>query len=128
MKFADCSQVSMQALVNNQVRFAVAVQSFSPQLFGLDPSCISGIIVDGKIGVSMNYGTGILTLNFTNLYQDPVMQTLNTKIQLTVYLKKAGWNNVPIFVDSIKTYNLLGVQTPPPNSLVCPDPTMVILS
>jgi hypothetical protein len=128
MQFADCTKVSMEGLVNNQVRFAVAVQSFSPQLFGLDPSCISGIIVDGKIGVSMDYTTGILTLNFTNLYQDPVLQTLNTKIQLTVYLKKAGWNNTPIYMNSVRTYNWLGVQTPQPNSLVCPDPTMVILS
>lgn len=127
MQFSDCSLVGMQALTNNQVKFAVAVQSFSPQLFGIDPSCIDGVIVDGKIGVSMNYLTGILTLNFTNLYQDPVMQTLNTKIQLTVYLKKAGWNNPPIYMDSIRTYNWLGVQTPQNNNIMCPDPTMIIL-
>src|ERR1700722_3957236 len=128
MQFADCTPVSLQGLINNQVRFAVAVQSFSPQLFGLDPSCITGIIVDGKIGVSMNYTTGMLTLNFTNLYQDPVMQTLNTKIQLTVYLKKAGWNNTPIFMDSTKTYNLLGVNAPIPNFVSCPSPTIVMLN
>jgi hypothetical protein len=88
-------------------------------LFGIDPSCISGVIVDGKIGVFMDYSTGILTLNFTNLYQDPVMQTLNTKIQITVYLKKAGWNNKPIFVDSSRTYNLLGVSTNPNSGIIC---------
>jgi hypothetical protein len=119
MRFADCSTVDYNALLNNQLRFSVAVQSFSPQINGLDPSCISGIIVDGKIGVSMNYQTGLLTLNFTNLYQDPVKQTLNTKVEITVYLKKAGWNNTPIYVNSVKAQNILGVPNPPPSSIIC---------
>src|ERR1700733_2347591 len=128
MKFADCSNVGLLALSLNQVRFGVAVQSFSPQLNGIDPECLTGIIVDGKIGVSVNYATGLLTLNFTNLYQDPVKQTINTKVEVTVYLKKAGWNNMPIFVNSIKTQNILGVPNPTPTNTVCPDPTIVIIS
>lgn len=128
MKFADCTNVGLDALNLNQVRFGAAVQSFSPQLNGIDPNCITGIIVDGKIGVNINYSTGLLTLNFTNLYQDPVKQTLNTKIEITVYLKKAGWNNNPIFVNSIKTQNILGVPNLPPTSVVCPDPSIVIIS
>lgn len=128
MKFADCSNVSLNALNLNQIRFGAAVQSFSPQLNGIDPECLTGIIVDGKIGVSMNYSSGLLTLNFTNLYQDPVKQTINTKVEITVYLKKAGWNNTPIFVNSIKTQNILGVPNPPPTNTVCPDPTIVIIS
>lgn len=117
MKFADCSFVSMEAILNNQVRFGTAVQSFSPQIEGLDPSCLNGVIVDGRIGVSMDYSTGLLTLNFTNLYTDPVKQTLNTKIQITVQLKKAGWNNTPIFVNSTKAQNILGLVAviPPVN-------------
>lgn len=114
MRFADCSFVGVDALIKNQVRFSVAVQSFSPLINGLDPSCLSGLIVDGRIGVSIDYSSGILTLNFTNLYQDPIKQTLNTKIQITVFLKKAGWNNKPIFVDKIKAQNLLGITTPSP--------------
>jgi hypothetical protein len=128
MKFADCTPVGLNALNLNQIRFGASVQSFSPMLDGIDPQCISGIIVDGKIGVSINYSTGLLTLNFTNLYQDPVKQTLNTKVEITVYLKKAGWNNNPIYVNFIQAQNILGVPNPPPTNTVCPDPSIVIIS
>jgi len=128
MRFADCSTVGLNALINNQVRFEVSVQSFSPQLNGVDPNCLEGVIVDGKIGVSIDYTSGLLTLNFTNLYQDPVKQTLNTKIQIVAYLKKAGWNNTPIFVNSVKTQNILGLITLPPSNTVCPDPPVIIIA
>jgi hypothetical protein len=128
MRFADCSTVGLDALSKNQVRFSVAAQSFSPQLYGLDPACLSGIIVDGKIGVSINYTTGILTLNFANLYQDLVRQTLNTKVEVTVYIKKAGWNNTPIFVDSTKAANILGILPQIPPSTICPEPVTIIMS
>lgn len=128
MKFADCTFVDINALNLNQVRFGVAVQSFSPQLNGIDGYCIEGIIVDGKIGVSVNYGTGLLTLNFSNLYQDPVLSTLNTKVEITVYLKKAGWNNTPIFVDSTKAQNVFNVPTPVTPPIICPDPPIIIVS
>jgi hypothetical protein len=48
-------------------------------------------------------------LKFSNLYQDALEQTQNTKVQITVYLKKAGWNNTPIVIDDNKTTNLLGL-------------------
>jgi hypothetical protein len=59
------------------------------------------------MGVSMDYQTGLLTINFTNLYQDPVLQTLSTKVQVNVFLKKGGFNNAPLFVDSTKVQNIL---------------------
>lgn len=114
MLFADCTRVSMAALMLNQVKFGVSIQSFSPQLDGVDPTCLDGIIVDGTMGVYVDYSTGLLTLNFGNLYQDIVDPTLNTKVEITVYLKKAGWNNVPIFVDSTKAQNVLNIPNPPP--------------
>jgi hypothetical protein len=110
MRFADCTTVSSQALVNNQVSFAVAVQSFSPNTNGIDIDGYTGPIVDGKMGVAMDYATGQLTLNFTNLYQDSVMRTLNTKVQVTVFLKKGGFNNLPIFINSTKVANLLNLN------------------
>lgn len=127
MRFADNSFVALNALALNQIRFNVAVQSFSPQLNGTDPACINGIIVDGKIGVSIDYGTGILTLNFNNLYQDPVKPTLNTKIQVSIYLKKAGWNNTPLFVSSSKLQNILGVTPVIGTPINCPDPTIIFV-
>jgi hypothetical protein len=107
MRFADCSFVTTNALVNNQVTFSIAVQSFSPNTNGLDPDGYYGAIVDGKMGISMDYQTGLLTINFTNLYQDPVLQTLSTKVQVNVFLKKGGFNNAPLFVDSTKVQNML---------------------
>lgn len=107
MKFADCSLVTSDALSKDQLRFSVSVQSFSPNTSGLSVDGYSGPIVDGKIGVSIDYSTGLLTLNFTNLYQDAVLNTLSTKIQINVFLKKGGFNNQPVFIDSTKVQNML---------------------
>ena len=109
MRFADCSFVTPNALENNQIMFSVAVQSFSPNTNGLSDDGYYGAIVDGKMGVSMDYATGLLTLNFTNLYQDPVLQTLSTKVNVSVFLKKGAFNNSPVFVDSTKVQNMLSL-------------------
>ena len=109
MRFADCSFVGSNALADDQIRFSVAVQSFSPNVDGYSSDGYYGAIVDGKMGVSIDYTTGLLTLNFSNLYQDPVLQTLSTKIQINVFLKKGGFNNQPLFVDSTQVQNMLGM-------------------
>lgn len=109
MKFADCSLVTSDALANDQLRFSVSVQSFSPNTNGLSSDGYYGAIVDGKMGVSVDYTTGLLTLNFTNLYQDTIMTTLSTKLQINVFLKKGGFNNTPLFVDSTKVQNMLSL-------------------
>lgn len=109
MRFADCSFVTSTALANDQIRFSVAVQSFSPNVDGYSSDGYYGAIVDGKMGVSVDYATGLLTLNFSNLYQDQILQTLSTKIQVNVFLKKGGFNNQPLFVDSTKVQNMLGM-------------------
>lgn len=108
LRFADCSTVQSTAIANNQIRFAVAPQSLSPALNGQDvDDGYTGIIVDGKIGIYIDHATGLLRLNFGNLYQDPVLLTLNTKVQVNVYLKKSGFNNRPLFVNSTQMANLL---------------------
>jgi hypothetical protein len=109
MRFADCSMVTLDALDDEQVRFSVSVRSFSPGIDGIDLDGYEGVIVDGKIGVSIDSATGILTLNFANLYEDPILQTLKTRVQITVYLKRAGFNNAPLIVSSTKIQNLLGL-------------------
>lgn len=107
MKFADCSLVQASAITNDQIRFSVSVQSFSPNTNGLSDDGYGGVIVDGKMGVSMDQATGLLTINFTNLFQDEIMPTLSTKIQIQVFLKKGGFNNQPLFVDATKVQNML---------------------
>jgi hypothetical protein len=109
MKFADCTYVSSDALSKDQLRFSVSVQSFSPNTSGLSTDGYAGAIVDGKIGVSIDYATGLLTLNFTNLFQDVHLKTLSTKIQINVFLKKGGFNNQPVFIDSNKVQNMLNL-------------------
>jgi len=109
MRFADCSFVDLQALTRDQIRFSVAVQSFSPNVNGTDVDGYTGAIVDGKIGVSVDYENGLLTLNFTNLHEDAVFLTLRTKIQISVYIKKSGFNNLPLYVDSAKVKNILSL-------------------
>lgn len=106
MRFSDCSVVSSNAIANNQVRFSVSVQSFSPNTFGASPGGL-GDIVDGKMGVSIDNTTGLLTLNFTNLYQDIVLRTLNTKVQINAFLKRGGFNNRPLFVSSDQVQSML---------------------
>lgn len=109
MRFADCSFVQRDALEHDQIRFSVAVQSFSPNTNGLSTDGYTGVIVDGKMGVSIDHATGLLTLNFTNLFQDAVLDTLNTKVQVHVFLKRGGFNNRAIFIDSVKVQNMLNL-------------------
>lgn len=110
MRFADNSFVGMDGLTKNQVRFSVSIVSFSPLLDGVDPDEIEGIVVDGRIGINMDYDTGLLSLNFSNLFQDAVLMTRTTKVQITVSMKKAGWvNKGSIFINSAKMTNLLGL-------------------
>lgn len=109
MRFADCSYVQQNALNNDQIRFAVAVQSYSPVVDGLSTDGYEGAIVDGKMGVYVDHDNGLLTVNFSHLYEDETLPTLSTKIQVTVFIKKAGFNNKPKFIDSQKTTNLLSL-------------------
>lgn len=107
MKYADCTYVGANDLENDKIRLSASVQSFSPNTNGLSTDGYGGVVVDGKIGVALDYKTGLLTLNFTNLFQDEVLATLSTKIQVHVYLKKGGFNNKPLFVDASKIQNML---------------------
>lgn len=106
LRFSDGTFVKTDALSLNQVRFSVSVQSFSPNF---TPPSVWDPTMDGKIGVFMNYQTGDITLDFTNLLIDPGNKTLDTKIQVAIYLKKAGFNNRELFVRSEEMTNLLGL-------------------
>ena len=106
MRFSDCTTVPLTALVNNQVRFGVSVQAFVPNLDGYGDDGY-GVIVDPIIGTYLDHTTGILTLSMKDLSVSPVYMTLVTKIQVTVYLKQAGWNNDVLIVSSSQVQGLL---------------------
>ena len=96
-KFADCSTVQSDALLMNQIRFGVAIQSIYPSLDGYDIDGY-GIIIDNTIGVNIDQSTGILTLNVKDISCNSLIPELRTKIIITLYLKKAGWNNEPLTI------------------------------
>lgn len=100
MRYADCSTVQPEDLSLGKVKFSVAVQAFYPQLDGYDAS-LDGyvVILDDIIGVYMDQTTGILQMTLKDLAEDEIYQTLVTKLIITVYLKKAGWNNTHLVVE-----------------------------
>lgn len=98
MRYADCTTVQSTDLALGKVRFGVSLQSFAPNLDGYTNEDGYGVIVDDIIGIHLDTGTGILSLTIKDLSVDPVFMTLVSKIQLLVYLKKAGWNNIPLVV------------------------------
>jgi hypothetical protein len=109
MRFADGTFVTNDAIGNNQIQFAVSMQSYYPNLDAVSAGGNTGIVIDETTGVTMDYTTGILSLNFTRVANDPILSTLRTKIQIVAYLKKAGFNNKSVVVNSVQLSNLLGL-------------------
>ena len=107
MKYSDCTTVQDADLALNRVRFSVSVQAFVPNIDGYSFVDGYGVIVDDIIGVHMDQSNGILKLTIKDLFVDSVFLTLVTKIQILVYLKKAGWNNNVITVEPSEFVGLL---------------------
>jgi hypothetical protein len=92
MKYADCSTVQPEDFLLNRVKITASLTAIVPNLDGY--SVIDGylVIVDDVIGVYLDPQTSVLTVSFSDLYVDNVYVSLVSKILLTFYLKKAGWN------------------------------------
>jgi hypothetical protein len=109
MRFADSTTVPITALLDNQVRFGVSIQAFCPNIDGYTSVDGYGVIVDDIIGIYMDQNTGLLTLTIKDLSVDPFYVSLVTKIQVTVYLKKAGFVNTTLVVTPDVIPGLLSV-------------------
>lgn len=107
MRYSDCTTVQPEDLALGKVRFNVSIQSFAPNLDGYSELDGYGVVVDDIIGVHLDTITGILKLTIKDLAVDEVYKTLVTKIQIIVYLKKAGWNNSVLVVESDKVAGLI---------------------
>jgi len=107
MRYFDCSTVQDADLLLNRIRFDVSIQAFVPNIDGYDSVDGYGVIVDDIIGVHLDQTTGILKLTIKDLFVDQVLKTLVTKIQVIVFLKKAGWNNQTITVETQEFAGLL---------------------
>ena len=110
MRYADCSYVQTADLELNRIRFGVALESLCISTDGYDSTIVDGYggIIDPLVGTYLDSSTGVLTIRGTNLYDDPNI-TFNCKILITVYLKKAGWKNLPMVIPSNQLINLLGL-------------------
>lgn len=107
MRYADCTTVQSTDLAFGKVRFNVSLQSFAPNLDGYTTEDGYGVIVDDIIGVYLDSSTGILKLTIKDLAVDQVYKTLVTKIQIIVYLKKAGWKNTPLVINTSEVVGLI---------------------
>ena len=107
MKYADCSTVQDLDLALNKVKFSVSIQSYYPNLDGY--GLYDGYIVpdESLLAVNIDPTTGILKISTQGLDVDLVYDTLISKIQVQVFLKKAGWNNVPIVVSPSELQGLI---------------------
>lgn len=92
LKYSDCTNVQDEDLALNKVRMTAQIMSIYKNMDGYDYDLGYGIIVNPNIAVNIDNTTGLLTLTTEDLSVDELLQ-LNTKIQITVYLKKAGFNN-----------------------------------
>jgi hypothetical protein len=109
-RFSDCSTVQPSALLNNQVRFSVSLESLSFSSAGISvPDGYTGLIVDQQSGCYLDPTTGVLRLNFNYVNTDPVIKSLSTKVFINVYLKKSGFSNSPLFINQTQMANLLGL-------------------
>ena len=110
MRFADCAYIQSNALALNQIRFSVALESLCIEIDGYDVFIPDGygIAVDPLIGTNIDPTTGVLTIRGTNINSDPDI-TLNCKILITVYIKRAGWKNNHLEVLPNELQNLLGI-------------------
>lgn len=104
MKFGDGTYVT--TLANNQVKVSANVQSLVKDIDGY-------LIDDGysqaeeAIGVLYTQSSGILRIRAKNIVHVSTRSELRTKIILTVYLKKAGFQNTETIVNESTVTNLL---------------------
>lgn len=108
MKYADCSFVKQEDLILNKLKFNVSIQSYYPNLDGYSEDG-GGIIIDPIFAVYIDHITGILTLSIKDLDYDPLYSSLVTKIQIIVYLKKSGWKNQVLTINTNQLSNLLNL-------------------
>jgi hypothetical protein len=94
MRYADCTTVKMSDLALGKLKFSISIQALVPELDGYDGYIGNNcIIIDDIVGVYFDHDSGILTLTAKDMHEDTVYKSMITKIQILVYLKKAGWRD-----------------------------------
>lgn len=108
MRYSDCAFVQPEDLQEGRVRFDVSIMSISKNTDGYDSTDGYGLIInDVPVGIYVDQSTGLLTIWCTDVNYDPIYKNLRTKLQILVYLKKAGFNNTTLTVSGDETNGLL---------------------
>lgn len=108
MTYSDGSLVTGTALANNQVKVTSSIKSFVKDTDGYDFSSVDGYAaIDETVSVLYTQDSGILRIRANNVRNIVTRPELRTKIVLTVYLKKAGFNNEEVQVTSSRLQELL---------------------
>jgi hypothetical protein len=103
MTFSDGTTVDLSALADNQVRVVASIQSFTKDLDGYDFQDGYSTI-DESVSVLYTQTSGILRLRAYNIKRVDTRPELSTKIVLTVYLKKAGFNNLDQTISDLSDF------------------------
>lgn len=106
-KYSDCTFVQPADLLLNRIRFDVSIQSLNYNLDGYDNLDGYGAIVSDGLQAFVDHTNGILTITSSNMDVDPVFLSQITKIQINVYLKKAGWVNEVRTINSSEIAGLI---------------------
>lgn len=114
MKFSDGTLVSAEAINKSQVRFEVAVGSHVKNVSGddgyLDFDGYNdgyGANADEAIGTYIDHDTGLLRIRAFNIVRNEFFPELRSRILITVSLKKAGFTNSVVTIDSTTLSNKL---------------------
>lgn len=106
MKYSDCSSVGFNDLALGKVKFGIAISSFTTSPDGYFSDGYD-VLIQNYLGLSFDQTTGILTFSAKGLFSDLTIENLISKIMITVYLKKAGWNNLERQVSATELLGLL---------------------
>jgi len=108
MRFSDNTLVAGTALTNNQVRVSAGIKSFVKDTDGYDFQSVDGYAaIEETISVLYTQASGILRIRAANVRNVATRSELRTKIALTVYLKKAGFQNTEQQVSASRLQELL---------------------
>lgn len=108
MRFSDGTLVPLSALAGNQVKVSTAIKSFTKDTDGYDFESIDGYAaIDETVSVLYTQSSGLLRIRAANIRNVSTRPELRTKIILTVYLKKAGFQNTERYVDPTELNDLL---------------------
>jgi len=107
MKYADGTYVQIADYTSEKVKIAPAIQSTAHTF----PVTAGGNIED-IVGMHYDVSSSLVTLYLNNLYDDGygnILPPVNTKLLVTVYLKKAGFRNETQFITKDQMKTLLNI-------------------